>query len=66
MAFQEGIGNTYTCLCQRTDDHAVYVDVKLLGTTEGLIQNISFLVLLDEYGRFLVHTSWAYDIMAQT
>jgi hypothetical protein len=39
MASEEGIGMTYTCLCQRTDGQAVCVDVKLLGTTEGLYQN---------------------------
>jgi hypothetical protein len=33
MASQEGIGKTYTCLCQITDGQAVCVDVKLLGTT---------------------------------
>jgi hypothetical protein len=44
---------TYTCLCQRTDGQAVCVDVKLLGTTEGLRQNIAILVLLHEYGRVL-------------
>jgi hypothetical protein len=32
---------------------AVCVDVKLLGTTEGLYQNSANLVLLNEYGRFL-------------
>jgi hypothetical protein len=53
MASQEVIGKTYTCLCQRTDGQAIYVDVKLLGTTEGLIQNSDMLVLLHEYGRFL-------------
>jgi hypothetical protein len=44
---------------------AVCVDVKLLGTTEGLSQNSAMLVLLHEYVRFWVHTSWAYDVMAQ-
>jgi hypothetical protein len=53
MASQEGIGRTYTCLCQRTNVQAVCVDVKLLGTTEGLSQNIVILVLLHDYGRFL-------------
>jgi hypothetical protein len=53
MASQEGIRKTYTCLCQRTDGQAVCVDVKLLGTTEGLYQNSAILVLLHEYGRFL-------------
>jgi hypothetical protein len=53
MASQEGIRKTYTCLCQRTNDQAVYVDVTLLGTTEGLYQNSAILVLLHEYGRFL-------------
>jgi hypothetical protein len=51
MASQEGIGNTYTCLCQRIDVQAVCVHVKLLGTTEGLYQNSDILVLLHEYGR---------------
>jgi hypothetical protein len=53
MASQEGIGRTYTCLCKRTDGQAVCVDVKLLGTKEGLRQNSAILVLLHEYGRFL-------------
>jgi hypothetical protein len=48
MASQEGIRKTYTCLCQ-----AVCVDVKLLGTTEGLYQNSDNLVLPHEYGQFL-------------
>jgi hypothetical protein len=53
MVSQEGIRNTYTCLCQRTNGQAVCVDVKLLGTTEGLYQNSAILVLLREYSRFL-------------
>jgi hypothetical protein len=53
MDSQEGIIRTFTCLCQRTYDQAVCVDVKLLGTTEGLYQNSAILVLLHEYGRFL-------------
>jgi hypothetical protein len=53
MASQEGIGRTYACLCQRENDQAVCVDVKLIGTTQGIIQNSAILVLLQEYGRFL-------------
>jgi hypothetical protein len=53
MTAQTGIGRTYTCLDQRENVQAVCVDAKLLGTTEGLIQNSSSLVLLREYGRFL-------------
>jgi hypothetical protein len=53
MASQEGTGKTYTFLCQRTDGHAVYVDVKLLGITEGPYQKIAILILLHEYGRIL-------------
>jgi hypothetical protein len=53
MASQEGIRKIYTLLCQRTNGQAVCVDVKLLGTTEGLYQNSAILVLLHEYGRFL-------------
>jgi hypothetical protein len=53
MASQEGIRKIYTCLCQRTNGQAVCVDVKLLGTTEGLYQNSAIIVLLHEYGRFL-------------
>jgi hypothetical protein len=53
MASQEGIGKTYTCLCQITDGQAVCIDVTLLGTTEGLSQKSAILVLLHEYGRFL-------------
>jgi hypothetical protein len=52
MASQEGNGRTYTGLCQRANGQAVYVDMKLLGTTEGLSQNSAILVLLHEYGRF--------------
>jgi hypothetical protein len=52
MASQEGIRKTYTCLCQRTNGQTVCVDVKLLGTTEGIYQNSAILVLLHEYGRF--------------
>jgi hypothetical protein len=53
MASQEGIGKTYTCMCQRTDGQAICVDVKLLGTTECLYQNSDILVLLHEYGWIL-------------
>jgi hypothetical protein len=53
MASQEGIGRTYTCLCQRANGQAVCLEVKLLGTTEGIIQNSDILVLLHEYGRIL-------------
>jgi hypothetical protein len=53
MTSQEGIRKIYTCLCQRTNSQAVCVDVKLLGTTEGLYQNSAIIVLLHEYGRFL-------------
>jgi hypothetical protein len=53
MASQEGIRKIYTCLCQRPSGHAVCVDVKLLGATEGLYQNSAILVLLHEYGRIL-------------
>jgi hypothetical protein len=54
-------------MCQRTNGQAGSVDVKLLGTTEGLYQNSAILVLMYEYGWFFwVHVSWAYDIMAQT
>jgi hypothetical protein len=40
-------------MCQITTGYAVCVDVKLIGTTEGLHQNSAILVLLHEYGRFL-------------
>jgi hypothetical protein len=39
MASKEGIRKTYTCLCQIKNCQAVCVDVKLLGTTEGLSEN---------------------------
>jgi hypothetical protein len=42
VASQEGIERTYTCLCQRASGQAVCVDVKLLGTTEGLSQNMPY------------------------
>jgi hypothetical protein len=42
MASQEDIRKTYTCMCQITDEQAVCVDVKLLGTTEGLYQTVLF------------------------
>jgi hypothetical protein len=66
MTSQEGIRKIYTCLCQRTNGQAVCVEVKLLGTIEGLYQNSANLLLLHEYGRFWVHVSWTYDIMAHT
>jgi hypothetical protein len=53
MASPEGSRNTYTCLCQRTNVQAVCVDVKLLGTTEGLYKKSATLVLLHKYGRFV-------------
>jgi hypothetical protein len=53
MASQEGIRKIYICLCQRTNGQAVCVDVKLLGTTEGIYQNGDILVLLHEYVRVL-------------
>jgi hypothetical protein len=53
MPSQEGIRKIYTCLCQRTNGQAICVDVKLLGTTEGLYQNSAILVLLLDYGQFL-------------
>jgi hypothetical protein len=53
MASQEGIGRIYICLCLRANGRAVCVDVKLLGTTEGISQNSASLVLMHEYGRFL-------------
>jgi hypothetical protein len=53
MASQEGIGRTYTCLCQRANGQAVCLDMKLIGATEGLSQNSAILVLLHDYGRFL-------------
>jgi hypothetical protein len=40
-------------MCKRTDAQAVCVDMKILGTTEGLSQNSAISVLLHEYGRFL-------------
>jgi hypothetical protein len=52
MDSQEGIGRTYTCLCQRANCQDVCVDVKLFGTPEGISQNSAILVLLHEYGRF--------------
>jgi hypothetical protein len=51
---------------KEANGQAVCVDVKLLGTTEGLYQNSANIVLLHEYGRFWVHLSWTYDIMAHT
>jgi hypothetical protein len=40
-------------MCQRTYGQAVCVDMKLLGTTDGLYQNSAILVVLHEYGRIL-------------
>jgi hypothetical protein len=40
-------------MCQRANGQAVCVDMKLLGTTDTIIQNSAMLVLLHEYGRFL-------------
>jgi hypothetical protein len=54
MASWEGIERTtYTCMCQRANGQDVYVDVKLLGTTEGLSQTSAILLLLHEHGRAL-------------
>jgi hypothetical protein len=53
MASQEGIGRTYTCMCQRTDGQAVCVGVILLGTIEGIYQHSATLVLLHEFDQFL-------------
>jgi hypothetical protein len=53
MASQEVIERNYTCLCQRANGQAVCVDVKVIGTTEGIIQNSAILVLLHGYGRAL-------------
>jgi hypothetical protein len=60
MASQEGIGKTYTCLCQRTDGQAVYVDVKLLGTTESPCQNSDILARPSAHARLraLFLTTW--------
>jgi hypothetical protein len=52
MASQEGNGMTYTCMCQRANGQAICVDVKPLGTTEGLSQKSAIIVLLQEYGHF--------------
>jgi hypothetical protein len=52
MTSQEGIGRTYTCLCQRANGQSVFIDVKLLGTAESISQNSAILELLHEYGRF--------------
>jgi hypothetical protein len=51
MTSSEGIERTCTCMRQRATDHAVCVDVRQLGTTEGLSQDSAILVLLHEYGR---------------
>jgi hypothetical protein len=67
MTSQEGIRKIYTCLCQQKKSQAVCIDVKLLGTTEGIYQNSDILVLLHEYDWFFwVHVSWTYAIMAHT
>jgi hypothetical protein len=55
MASQEGIERTYTYLCQRANDQAVCVDMKLSGNIEVISQNSAILVLLQEYGRFYKH-----------
>jgi hypothetical protein len=51
MASQKGIIKTYTFMCQRTNGQAICVDVKLLGTKEGIYQSSAILLLLHEYGR---------------
>jgi hypothetical protein len=63
MASWEGIERNYTYMCQRSNGQAVCVDVKLLGTTEGLSKNSAILVLLHDYGRFLgayIMGIWCY------
>jgi hypothetical protein len=64
MASQEGIGRTYTCLCQRAIGQVVCADLKLLETTEGLSQNSAILVLLHDYGQFwgaYIMGIWCHD-----
>jgi hypothetical protein len=58
MASWEGIERTYICLCQRANGQAVFVDMKLLGTTEGPSQTSDIVVLLHEYDRVLGMMSW--------
>jgi hypothetical protein len=53
MASWEGIERTYTCMCQRSNAQAICVDVKLLGTTEGISQTNDILVLMHDYSRVL-------------
>jgi hypothetical protein len=53
MVSWEGIESIHKCLCQRLDGQAICVDMKLSGTTEGIIQNSAILVLLYEYVRVL-------------
>jgi hypothetical protein len=52
MDSQEGIGRTFTCMCQ-INGQTVCVDLKLLGTTEDLRQKRGILVFLHDYGWFL-------------
>jgi hypothetical protein len=54
MTCWEGIGRTYMCLCQRATGQAVCLDVKILGTKEGLSQTSAILVLRHEYDRVWV------------
>jgi hypothetical protein len=63
---KKGLERHIHACAKEPNSQAVCVDVELLGTTEGIYQNSANLVLLHEYGRFWVHLSWTYDIMAQT
>jgi hypothetical protein len=50
----KGLERPIHVCAKRTNGQAVCVDVKILGTTEGIYQNSAILVLLHEYGRVLV------------
>jgi hypothetical protein len=50
---KKGLERPIHVCAKEPNGQAVCVDVKLLGTTEGLYQNSAILVLLHEYGRFL-------------
>jgi hypothetical protein len=63
---KKGLERSIHVCTKEPNGQAVYVDVKLLGTTEGLYQNSDTIVLLHEYCRCWVHLSWTYDIMAQS
>jgi hypothetical protein len=50
---KKGLERPIHVCAKELNGQAVSLDMKLLGTTEGLYQNSANIVLLHEYGRFV-------------